>query len=107
MAYTMTVNGRELPLSDDEQSCAAKLQLLGCCCCLCTACLSWIPLCCYCCSMNRKYSYDAPVIITNTNTNTNQVVVGVPLDVVPIDGAYQNTAPQPQPAMGEAGGEAV
>ena len=65
MPYTMTVNGRELPLNDEEQSCACKLQCFGCLCCLCTLCLSWIPLCCYCSKMDKKYSGGDQVFATN------------------------------------------
>lgn len=56
----MSVNGRELPLTDEEETTAAKLHCFGCLCCLCTLCLSWIPLCCYCSKMSKKYPSNPP-----------------------------------------------
>ena len=92
MPYTMTVNGRELPLNDEEQSCACKLQCFGCLCCLCTLCLSWIPLCCYCSKMDKKYSGDQVFAASGTGMDLPKATDD---NVVPASDAQVAVVPAP------------
>ena len=51
----LTVDGREIPLNEEDESCGNKLAVVGCCFCLCTLGLSWVPMCCWCNNMKKKY----------------------------------------------------
>ena len=51
----LTIDGEEIPLNEEDESCGNKLAVVGCCFCLCTLCLSWVPMCCWCSSMKDKY----------------------------------------------------
>ena len=52
----LTVDGREIPLNEEDESCGNKLAVVGCCFCLCTLGLSWVPMCCWCNNMKKKYA---------------------------------------------------
>jgi hypothetical protein len=54
----LTIDGREIPLNEEDESCGNKLAIVGCCFCLCTLGLSWVPMCCWCSSMKTKYAGD-------------------------------------------------
>ena len=51
----LTINGEEIPLNEEDESCGNKLAVVGCCFCLCTLGLSWVPMCCWCNNMKKKY----------------------------------------------------
>ena len=80
----LTINGEVLPLERKDEICGNRLFLVGCCFCLCTLGLSWVPMCCWCVKMKEKYqggdSGGAPAgnsggggneLVHNYNNNNN------------------------------------
>ena len=51
----LRIDGVQVPLSEEESAHGDKLIWLGCGLCLCTACLSWCPMYCWCTRMAKKY----------------------------------------------------
>ena len=63
----LTIDGEEIPLNEEDDSCGNKLCVIGGCFCLCTLCLSWVPMCCWCSHMKSKYKNGGEQAPSNNN----------------------------------------
>ena len=51
----LNIDGEPTELDMDDSACGVRLAALGCCFCICTLGLSWVPMCCWCSTMESKY----------------------------------------------------